>query len=118
MYVEDKVSAQGPIAVRVSPDQTVAQLKAQIETEFDIPAAVQKWILGKSLAADETVTLGSRGVTKDGAGIFLYLVSPGQCGFDSVRLLHFTECTEVTLAFLNCIVYFFVLKLHCSLYCT
>ena len=76
MYVEDAVSAQGPISLIVSPSITVAELKVQVEEQFEIPVAVQKWILDKSLVSEDGVTLSSQGVDKDGAKIYLYLVSP------------------------------------------
>ena len=55
MFVEDAVSAQGPIVVEVNPTITVADLKLQIEAEFEIPVNVQKWILGKNLVSDNNV---------------------------------------------------------------
>ena len=76
MYVEDAVSAQGPISLIVSPSITVAELKQQVEDQFEIPVAVQKWILDKSLVSEDGVTLSSQGVDKDGARVYLYLVSP------------------------------------------
>ena len=76
MFVEDAVSAQGPITLIVAPSLTVAELKQQVEKQFEIPAAVQKWILDKSLVSEDGVTLASQGVDKDGARIYLYLVSP------------------------------------------
>ena len=78
MFVEDAVSAQGPIIVEVNPAITVADLKLQIETEFEIPVNVQKWILGKNLVSEDTITLHSQGIDVDGAQIFLYLVNPGE----------------------------------------
>ena len=78
MFVEDAVSAQGPIVVEVNPAITVAELKIQIEAEFEIPVDVQKWILGKQLVGEESVTLESQGVATDGAEIYLYLVNPGE----------------------------------------
>jgi len=76
MYVEDAVSAQGPISLIVSPSITVAELKQQVEEQFEIPVAVQKWILDKSLVSEDGVTLSSQGVDKDGSRVYLYLVSP------------------------------------------
>jgi len=76
MYVEDAVSAQGPIVLVVAPSITVAELKLQVEQQFEIPTTVQKWILDKSLVSEDGVTLSSQGVDKDGAQIYLYLVSP------------------------------------------
>jgi len=78
MFVEDAVSAQGPIVVEVNPTITVAELKLQIEKEFEIPVDVQKWILGKNLVSEETVSLDSQGINIDGAEIFLYLVNPAE----------------------------------------
>ena len=76
MFVEYAVSAQGPISLIVSPSITVAELKQQVEEQFEIPVAVQKWILDKSLVSEDGVTLSSQGVDKDGARVYLYLVSP------------------------------------------
>ena len=86
MFVEDAVSAQGPIVVEVNPAITVADLKVQIETEFEIPVDVQKWILGKNLVSEDSITLHSQGVDVDGAEIFLYLVNPGKD--TSFRYIH------------------------------
>ena len=82
MFVEDAVSAQvssywsiiilrgfslvqflpvqGPIVIEVSPSITVAELKVQVEKEFEIPVDVQKWILGKQLVGEDTTTLESQ----------------------------------------------------------
>lgn len=76
MYVEDKVSHQGPFAMKISPSLTVKELKDRIEREYEIPANVQRWILGKQLAADDGITLDNMGINKDGCPIFLYLVAP------------------------------------------
>ena len=76
MFVEDAVSAQGPIVIEVNPAITVAELKVQVEKEFEIPVNVQKWILGKQLVVEDTVTLSSQGISADGDKIYLYLVNP------------------------------------------
>ncbi|XP_063236176.1 uncharacterized protein LOC134538684 isoform X2 [Bacillus rossius redtenbacheri] len=76
MYVEDKLSHQGPIPLQVAPCMTVAQLKAEVEAQFDIPARVQRWILGKLLASDDGRTLADHGVASSGCPVFLYLVVP------------------------------------------
>lgn len=70
------MSAQGPIVIEVNPNITVADLKVQVEKEFEIPVNVQKWILGKQLVSEDTVTLGSQGISQDGDKIYLYLVNP------------------------------------------
>ena len=78
MYVEDKVSHQGPIPLQVVPSMTVAQLKQKVQQEFEIPMRVQRWILGKLLASDDTKTLQDHNVTSNGCPMFLYLVAPGK----------------------------------------
>ncbi|PSN51276.1 hypothetical protein C0J52_05312 [Blattella germanica] len=76
MYVEDKNSHQGPIPLQVVPTMTVAQLKQKVEQEFEIPSGVQRWILGKMLASDDTKTLQEHNVSSNGCPMFLYLVAP------------------------------------------
>ncbi|KAF5282821.1 hypothetical protein FQR65_LT02818 [Abscondita terminalis] len=76
MYVEDKISHRGPFPINVNEDQTVAQLKIQVEKEFQIPIVVQRWILGKELASDDNATLKDLHVTTTGCSVFLYLVAP------------------------------------------
>nr|CAD7431600.1 unnamed protein product [Timema monikensis] len=76
MYVEDKVSHQGPIPLQVTPVLTVAQLKDKVEQEFEIPTGVQRWILGKLLASDDSKTLADHNISSGGCPIFLYLVAP------------------------------------------
>ncbi|KAF2899896.1 hypothetical protein ILUMI_06289 [Ignelater luminosus] len=76
MYVEDKVSHRGPFPINVAEEQTVVQLKMQVQNEFQIPVQVQRWILGKELASDDNATLKDLHVTTDGCPIFLYLVAP------------------------------------------
>uniref|UniRef100_A0A8D9ETE8 RanBP-type and C3HC4-type zinc finger-containing protein 1 n=1 Tax=Cacopsylla melanoneura TaxID=428564 RepID=A0A8D9ETE8_9HEMI len=76
MYVEDKVSHQGPIPLSVLSSMTVGQLKQKLEIEYEIPAKVQRWILGKSLGTNENATLEQMGVSENGTPVFLYLVAP------------------------------------------
>ena len=78
LFVEDKVSHQGPLPLQVRPSWTVAELKAAVEKELEIPANVQRWILGRQLATDDEKTLTDHGISADGAPIFLYLVTPGK----------------------------------------
>lgn len=78
MYVEDKVSHQGPIPLKVTPNMTVTDLKLKVEKQFEIPTNVQRWILGKQLASDDGKTLENHGVADNGCSIFLYLVAPGE----------------------------------------
>ncbi|KAF4517844.1 hypothetical protein B566_EDAN011769 [Ephemera danica] len=76
MYVEDKVSHQGPIPLSVCASMTVGELKVKVQQEFEIPAAVQRWILGKQLASDDSKTLQQHSVAATGCTVFLYLVAP------------------------------------------
>ncbi|CAH1960123.1 unnamed protein product [Acanthoscelides obtectus] len=77
MYVEDKVSHRGPFPLNVVPELTVAELKKQVEREYEIPAVFQRWILGKELVTKDTATLKDHNIT-DGCPVFLYLVAPEQ----------------------------------------
>ncbi|XP_047116877.1 uncharacterized protein LOC124797853 isoform X1 [Schistocerca piceifrons] len=76
MYVEDKVSHQGPIPIQITPKMTVADLKQKVQLEFEIPAGVQRWILGKELASDDSKTLEEHNINANGCPLFLYLVAP------------------------------------------
>ncbi|XP_059486084.1 titin-like isoform X2 [Neocloeon triangulifer] len=76
MYVEDKVSHQGPIPLSVHAGMTVGELKGKVHQEFEIPADVQRWILGKQLASDDNKTLKQHSVATGGCVVFLYLVAP------------------------------------------
>lgn len=76
MYVEDKVSHQGPIPLSVCASMTVGELKVKVQQEFEIPANVQRWILGKQLASDDSKTLQQHSVAAAGCTVFLYLVAP------------------------------------------
>jgi RanBP-type and C3HC4-type zinc finger-containing protein 1 len=77
MYVEDKVSHRGPFNIEVTENQSVAELKLQVEQEFEIPVNVQRWILGKELATDDSATLKDHNITTERCPVFLYLVAPG-----------------------------------------
>lgn len=56
---------------------TVAELKAKVYTEFEIPTNVQRWIIGKNLADRDDTNLEELQAV-DGSPIFLYLVAPGK----------------------------------------
>ncbi|KAJ8973999.1 hypothetical protein NQ317_002395 [Molorchus minor] len=75
MYVEDKVSHRGPFPIEVTADQTVADLKRQIENEFEIPVDYQKWILGKELVTNEKLTLKDYNINTEGCPVFFVLGS-------------------------------------------
>lgn len=77
MYVEDKVSHQGPFYLKVTPKITVKNLKELVEREYEIPIGVQRWIIANKLAGDDSATLESLNVNTNGFPVFLYLVAPG-----------------------------------------
>lgn len=76
MYVEDKVSHRGPFPLQVKTSTTVAELKTLVEKDYKIPVGVQRWILGKRLAMEDTATLADHQVSNSGCPVFLYLVAP------------------------------------------
>lgn len=78
MYVEDKKSHVGPISLPVRPEMTLGNLKKKIETEYNFPVKIQRWILGKNLATDDFATLEHYGVCHSACPVFLYLVSPAE----------------------------------------
>lgn len=75
MYIEDKLAHQGPIPLQLPSRMTVAELKAKIHVEFEIPTNVQRWIVGKNLADRDGATLNELQAV-NGSPIFLYLVAP------------------------------------------
>jgi len=95
LYVEDKVSHQGPFEVQVWRSMTVAQLKRQVERQFELPVAVQRWILGKALASDDNATLQQLGVTRPHHPVFLYLVAP-EINQDKVKSVIENEATKAS----------------------
>ncbi|CAN8024383.1 unnamed protein product [Ixodes persulcatus] len=78
MYVEDKKSHVGPISLPVYPEMTLSNLKKKIEAEYNFPVKIQRWILGKNLATDDSATLEHYGVSHSACPVFLYLVSPAE----------------------------------------
>lgn len=54
----------------------MAELKAKIYTEFEIPTNVQRWIIGKNLADRDEASLNELQAV-NGSPVFLYLVAPG-----------------------------------------
>lgn len=74
MYVEDKSSHKGPIQVTVRPGMTLLELKQKILENFEIPIAVQRWILNEKLASADEKTLLDYGVTDEKSVLYLYLV--------------------------------------------
>ena len=77
MYVEDKTSHHGPIPLKIPLHINVGELKAIVERRFDVPTAVQRWIIGKNLVQDDSVLLQKAGIAKNGGHIFLYITSQG-----------------------------------------
>jgi hypothetical protein len=69
---------------------TLAELKKQVECQFDIPVNAQKWILDKSLASNDESSLASYGINKKNQNIFLYLVTPGKSVYLKLILTNLT----------------------------
>lgn len=49
----------------------------RVEREWNIPRGIQRWILGKQLATDDSKTLEEHGVVDNSCPLFLYIVTPG-----------------------------------------
>ncbi|XP_034952749.1 serine-rich adhesin for platelets-like [Chelonus insularis] len=84
MYIEDRLAHQGPIPLQLPLVTTVKQLKEKIFNEFEIPANVQRWIIGKTLANDDNATLDDLKAI-EGSPVFLYLVAPDLQIVDTVK---------------------------------
>ncbi|KAJ8686573.1 hypothetical protein QAD02_022367 [Eretmocerus hayati] len=74
LYIEDRQAHQGPIPLRLPMNMSVAQLKAKVQIEFDIPANVQRWIIGKNLVHNDELTLDELQALND-SPVFLYLIT-------------------------------------------
>uniref|UniRef100_S4RU71 RanBP-type and C3HC4-type zinc finger-containing protein 1 n=1 Tax=Petromyzon marinus TaxID=7757 RepID=S4RU71_PETMA len=77
VQVEDTTSSVGPIYVKVSSHMTVDTLKQQIFRHYDIHPKVQRWVINQRLAEDSK-SLHSYGLQREGDEAFLYLVSAQQ----------------------------------------
>ncbi|XP_078720146.1 ranBP-type and C3HC4-type zinc finger-containing protein 1-like isoform X3 [Lampetra fluviatilis] len=81
VQVEDTASSVGPIYVKVSSNMTVDTLKQQIFRHYDIHPKVQRWVIKQRLAEDSQ-SLQSYGLQREGDEAFLYLVSAQQANLN------------------------------------
>ena len=59
---------------KLPANMTVAQLKAKVYIEFEIPINVQRWIIGKNLADNDESTLEELQAVEQ-SPIFLYITT-------------------------------------------
>ena len=59
---------------KLPANMTVAQLKAKVYIEFEIPINVQRWIIGKNLADNDESTLEELQAVEQ-SSIFLYITT-------------------------------------------
>ncbi|MBN3306254.1 ranBP-type and C3HC4-type zinc finger-containing protein 1 [Amia ocellicauda] len=89
--VEDAQSESSiPIAIIVTSDMTVANLKEKVNRDYGFHPSLQTWVIGKRLAKDAD-TLYSHGVRKDGDPGFLYIKSAQQAQLTREQLQHDQE---------------------------
>ncbi|XP_066589178.1 uncharacterized protein [Prorops nasuta] len=93
IYIEDKLAHEGPIPLQVPRQMTVAELKAKVQLEFEIPSNVQRWIIGKSLADQDSSTLEDLQIV-EGSSLFLYLVAPDALNPQPEVILQKTKFVE------------------------
>ncbi|XP_035214260.1 uncharacterized protein LOC118188033 isoform X2 [Stegodyphus dumicola] len=74
LYIEAKDRHSGPFLFEIYPKMTLRLLKLKVEQEYDIAVSAQMWILGRTLAVDNDMSLYHYGVLP-GSPIFLYVDS-------------------------------------------
>uniref|UniRef100_A0A182XKS7 RanBP-type and C3HC4-type zinc finger-containing protein 1 n=1 Tax=Anopheles quadriannulatus TaxID=34691 RepID=A0A182XKS7_ANOQN len=76
VYIDDKVSHKGPIRMTLAAFATLAQLKAKLCNEYQIPVAVQRWRCDDQPLDDDTRTLYDYGIQTSDRTLFVYIVQP------------------------------------------
>ena len=86
VYVEDKDSSGVSVVLKLKPSMTIQRLKSKMLIEYSFPPEVQKWIIGKCVAADND-TLAKCGIKSSGMIMYLYLISPKSVGLSRNKIL-------------------------------
>ncbi|XP_053662674.1 uncharacterized protein LOC128711813 [Anopheles marshallii] len=76
VYIDDKVSHKGPIRMTLAGFATLAQLKAKLCNEYQIPVAVQRWRCDDQPLEDDARTLYDYGIQTSDRTLFVYIVQP------------------------------------------
>uniref|UniRef100_A0A182WHB4 RanBP-type and C3HC4-type zinc finger-containing protein 1 n=1 Tax=Anopheles minimus TaxID=112268 RepID=A0A182WHB4_9DIPT len=76
VFIDDKVSHKGPIRMTLAGFATLAQLKAKLYNEYQIPVAVQRWRCDDQPLEDDARTLYDYGIQTSDRALFVYIVQP------------------------------------------
>uniref|UniRef100_A0A182Y9X3 RanBP-type and C3HC4-type zinc finger-containing protein 1 n=1 Tax=Anopheles stephensi TaxID=30069 RepID=A0A182Y9X3_ANOST len=76
VYIDDKVSHKGPIRMTLAGFATLAQLKAKLCTEYQIPVAVQRWRCDDQPLEDDARTLYDYGIQTSDRTLSVFIVQP------------------------------------------
>uniref|UniRef100_A0A182M3Z3 RanBP-type and C3HC4-type zinc finger-containing protein 1 n=1 Tax=Anopheles culicifacies TaxID=139723 RepID=A0A182M3Z3_9DIPT len=76
VFIDDKVSHKGPIRMTLAGFATLAQLKAKLCNEYQIPVAVQRWRCDDQPLEDDARTLYDYGIQTSDRTLFVYIVQP------------------------------------------
>uniref|UniRef100_A0A182PAN2 RanBP-type and C3HC4-type zinc finger-containing protein 1 n=1 Tax=Anopheles epiroticus TaxID=199890 RepID=A0A182PAN2_9DIPT len=76
VFIDDKVSHKGPIRMTLAAFATLAQLKAKLYNEYQIPVAVQRWRCDDQPLEDDARTLYDYGIQTSDRTLFVYIVQP------------------------------------------
>ncbi|XP_050078935.1 uncharacterized protein LOC126565770 [Anopheles maculipalpis] len=76
VYIDDKVSHKGPIRMTLAGFATLAQLKAKLYNEYQIPVAVQRWRCEDQPLEDDARTLYDYGIQSSDRALFVFIVQP------------------------------------------
>uniref|UniRef100_A0A182K4J5 RanBP-type and C3HC4-type zinc finger-containing protein 1 n=1 Tax=Anopheles christyi TaxID=43041 RepID=A0A182K4J5_9DIPT len=76
VYIDDKVSHKGPIRMTMASFATLAQLKAKLSNEYQLPVAVQRWRCDDQPLEDDARTLYDYGIQTSDRTLYVYIVQP------------------------------------------
>ncbi|XP_037976819.2 flocculation protein FLO11 [Plutella xylostella] len=76
VWVEDKWCARGPVRLQVRRGASLGSLRRAAETRLGLPAPLQRWVVGRALAARDTDTLEQLAGEKLDQPFYLCLVEP------------------------------------------
>ncbi|XP_049283510.1 uncharacterized protein LOC125763889 isoform X1 [Anopheles funestus] len=76
VFIDDKVSHKGPMRMTLGGFATLAQLKAKLYNEYQIPVAVQRWRCDDQPLEDDARTLYDYGIQTSDRTLFVYIVQP------------------------------------------
>lgn len=78
VWVEDKEATRGPVQLHVRRDAVLGSLRRQAERSLGLAARLQRWIVGRTLCADDAAPLVALAGPDLSAPFYLCLVESGK----------------------------------------